>query len=94
MVSAKKIADKIVRLSEYLSILKDISATPRDDFLGDNIIIGSAKYYLQVSIECCLDVASHIISTERLRAPNDYADSFSAQRSASPAAVTWRRGTG
>jgi len=31
---------------------------------------------LQVGIERCLDVANHIIATERFRAPQDYADSF------------------
>jgi len=44
--------------------------------LKNQIIIGSAKYYLQISIECCIDVANHIIASERLRAPNGYADSF------------------
>jgi uncharacterized protein YutE (UPF0331/DUF86 family) len=39
-------------------------------------LIGSAKYYLQVSIECCLNVANHIIASEKLRAPRDYSDSF------------------
>ena len=47
-----------------------------DKFLKDKILIGSAKYYLQVSIECCLDVANHIIAAERFRVPQDYADSF------------------
>ncbi len=37
---------------------------------------GSAKYYLQVSIECCLNVANHIIASEKLRAPSDYSDTF------------------
>ena len=39
-------------------------------------LIGSSRYYLQISIEGCLDVANHIISSERYRAPRDYADSF------------------
>ncbi len=38
--------------------------------------IESSKYLLQVSIECCLDMANHIIASERLRSPKDYADSF------------------
>jgi uncharacterized protein YutE (UPF0331/DUF86 family) len=57
-------------------LLKKIAKTPRDKFLEDKILIGSAKYYLQVSIECCLDVANHIIAAERFRVPKDYADSF------------------
>ena len=76
MVSKEKIFQKFNLLDEYLKILKDIAEHPLDTFLDDKILIGSAKYYLQVSIESCLDVANHIIASERLRAPKDYADSF------------------
>jgi len=64
------------QLDEYLKILAKISKTPKETFLKDKILIGSAKYYLQVSIECCLNVANHIIASEKLRAPRDYSDSF------------------
>ena len=76
MVSIEKIVQKFLQLDEYLGLLRDISRTPIKDFLNDKIIIGSAKYYLQVSIECCLDVTNHIIASEHFRAPKDYADSF------------------
>ena len=76
MVSFEKIAQKFLQVDEYLGLLRMISKTPLQAFLKDKIMIGSAKYYLQVSIECCLDVANHIIASEHLRAPRDYADSF------------------
>jgi uncharacterized protein YutE (UPF0331/DUF86 family) len=76
VVSLEKIFEKFSLLDEYLKLLTKIAKTPRDKFLEDKIIIGSAKYYLQVSIECCLDVANHIIAAERYRVPKDYADSF------------------
>ena len=76
MVSIEKISQKFIQLENYLGLLKEISKESEESFLKNQIIIGSAKYYLQVSIECCLDVANHIIASERLRAPNDYADSF------------------
>lgn len=76
MVSIKKISQKFIQLENYLGLLKEISKESEEAFLKNQIIIGSAKYYLLVSIECCLDVANHIIASERLRAPNDYADSF------------------
>jgi len=77
MVSKDKISRKLIQLDEYLGFLEEISNKPESVFLKDNILIGSAKYYLQVSIECCLDIVNHIIASERLRAPIDYADSFS-----------------
>lgn len=76
MVSIEKIVQKFLQLDEYLGILRSISKTSIEVFLKDKIVIGSAKYYLQVSIECCLDVANHIIASEHLRAPKDYVDSF------------------
>ena len=76
MVSFEKVVNKFQQVDEYLKILTKISKTPKETFLKDKILIGSAKYYLQVSIECCLDVANHIIASEKLRAPRDYSDSF------------------
>ena len=38
--------------------------------------LGAAKYYLQVAVECCIDVANHIIARQGFRAPESYADSF------------------
>jgi uncharacterized protein YutE (UPF0331/DUF86 family) len=80
MVSLEKIFEKFTLLDEYIELLGKIAKTPIDKFLKDKILIGSAKYYLQVSIECCLDVANHIIAAERFRVPQDYADSFKVIR--------------
>ena len=76
MVLIEKVLLKFQQIDEYLSILRKISKTTKETFLIDKILIGSAKYYLQISIECCLDVANHIIASEKLRAPRDYADTF------------------
>ena len=76
MVSIEKLSQKFIQLENYLELLKEISEESEEAFLKNQIIIGSAKYYLLVSIECCLDVANHIIASQRLRAPTDYADSF------------------
>jgi len=76
MVSIEKISRKFIQLEEYLDLLNRIAEKTEADFLEDKILIGSAKYYLQVSIECCLDVANHVIASEKYRAPRDYADTF------------------
>jgi uncharacterized protein YutE (UPF0331/DUF86 family) len=76
MVSPQKVLKKFNLLEEYLRILEQISQTPEEEFLKDKILIGSAKYYIQISIECCIDVATHIISSEGFRSPAEYADSF------------------
>ena len=76
MIFTERITDKFSRLDEYLGVLDGMRATPIDKFLKDKVLVGGAKYYLQVSIECCLDIANHIIAAEGFRAPRDYADSF------------------
>ncbi len=76
MVSIEKLSRKVIQLDECLGTLAEISKVSEENFIKDKIIIGSAKYYLQIGIECCLDIANHIIAAERMRAPKDYADAF------------------
>ena len=76
MVSFERLTQKFQLLDEYLGLLQEISKISLKDFLKDKIIIGSTKYYLQVSIESCLYVTNHIIASEGFRPPRDYADSF------------------
>ena len=76
MVSNETITRKFSALDGYLAVLLKLSRTPTEEFLRDKILIGSMRYYLQVSVESCLDVANHVIASEKFRAPKDYADSF------------------
>ena len=64
------------RLDEYLKPLRDLASKPRESLVDDPINLGAAKYYLQVAIECCIDVAHHLISRQGFRSPESYADSF------------------
>jgi uncharacterized protein YutE (UPF0331/DUF86 family) len=76
MISSEKIEDKFSQLDEFLAILEGVAGITLDAFLKDKILVGGAKYYLQVSIESCLDIANHLIAVQGFRAPKDYADSF------------------
>ncbi|MDY6868740.1 MAG: DUF86 domain-containing protein [Chloroflexota bacterium] len=77
MVNVDKILFKFEMLDGFLDVVRNLTSLDRERYLADPVLIGSMRYYLQVSIECCLDVASHIIASERFRAPRDYADTFS-----------------
>ena len=57
-------------------MLRELRCVPAQALVGDLIRMGSVKYYLQVSIESCIDVAQHVIASGGFRAPNDYADTF------------------
>jgi len=76
MVSPERLEEKFRRLGEYLAVLRELRNDPAQALVGDLVRMGSVKYYLQVSIESCIDVAQHVISSEGFRPPNDYADTF------------------
>ena len=73
-------ADKIRKLSSELQIalekLQGLSELSKQEFLADFHKIASAKYLLIVSIEAAIDLCNHIISANRYRTPDDYADTF------------------
>jgi uncharacterized protein YutE (UPF0331/DUF86 family) len=76
LVEPAVIENKIRKLQGFLEKLSQLAKSDKKNFLSDFRNAGSAKYLLQVSIECCLDIANHIIASEKFRSPNDYADSF------------------
>jgi uncharacterized protein YutE (UPF0331/DUF86 family) len=76
MVDRDKVEGLIRRLREYTGYLHGLVQQDKEASLKDPRSVGSARYYLQVSIETCISIANHLIATERLRAPRDYGDSF------------------
>lgn len=72
--------DKITKLSSEifasLDSLGKISALPKEAFLADPYKIAAAKYFLVISIEAAIDMCNHVISRNKLRVPEDYADTF------------------
>jgi uncharacterized protein YutE (UPF0331/DUF86 family) len=76
MVSPERLEEKFRRLGEYLAVLRELRNVPAQALVGDLVRMGSIKYYLQVSIESCIDAAQHVIASEGFRPPNDYADTF------------------
>lgn len=76
MVKPEVIENRIKKLQGYLEKLSELKNITKKDFISDFRNSNSAKYLLQVSIECCLDIANHIIASEKFRSPDDYADSF------------------
>ena len=76
MVDPDTLASILGNLRGYLEKLAFLAALPEDTFLQDFTNVESAKHLLQVSIECCLDIAHHIVADEGYRAPTDYYDTF------------------
>jgi uncharacterized protein YutE (UPF0331/DUF86 family) len=76
MVDKAKLDQMLSNLRSYAAVLERLAQIPQSDFLRDPNKVGNAKYHFVIAIECCIDVANHIISSEDLRFPKDNADSF------------------
>ncbi len=76
MVDKSKVDQMLSNLKRYVASLATLAAVGREEFLANPDKIGSAKYHFVIAIECCIDIANHIIASERLRIPGDNADSF------------------
>jgi len=76
MVNPTKLEQMLSNLREFTRNLKGLRDIPRDDFLADPHKIGNAKYQFVIAIECCVDIASHVISSEGYRLPETNADAF------------------
>jgi uncharacterized protein YutE (UPF0331/DUF86 family) len=76
MVERDKIENLVHQLRKCTGLLREMAQLEETRFLGDPVAIGAARYYLQVAIETCINMANHIIASGRLRAPRDYRDTF------------------
>jgi uncharacterized protein YutE (UPF0331/DUF86 family) len=76
MVDPDTLASILSNLRGYLKKLAVLAALPKETFLQHFANVESAKHLLQVSIECCLDIAHHIVADEGYRTPADYYDTF------------------
>ena len=71
-----KIRKLFSEMENALRQLKDLALLPYEVFSSDPHKIGSAKYHLIVAIEGAIDLCHHVISKNRYRTPDDYADTF------------------
>lgn len=76
MVDKARLDQMLSDLRSYAEVLRELSTVPRESFLANRDQVGNAKYHFVIAIETCIDVANHIIASERYRVPNDNADSF------------------
>jgi uncharacterized protein YutE (UPF0331/DUF86 family) len=61
---------RLDKLDEYGKILKELRKMSRSEFVADYHVYGLAERYLQLSIECLLDIGRLIITGLGLRKPD------------------------
>jgi uncharacterized protein YutE (UPF0331/DUF86 family) len=76
VVNLNTIEAILARLDSYQTKLTILANYSKEEFLQDFTKIESAKHLLQVSIECCLDIAHRIVADEGYRTAQDYYDTF------------------
>lgn len=76
MVDQKTLSSILGHLRDYQNKLSILASYSREDFSQDFTKVESAKHLLQVSVECCLDIAHHIVADEGYRTPQDSYDTF------------------
>lgn len=76
MVDKEKIEKLFSELDEYLLSLNELKTLPLSDYVKEKRNIYSGRYLLQISIETCINIGNHLISTGKLGLPKEYADTF------------------
>ena len=76
MVNPKTLTSILNNLQNYQAKLFILASYSKEEFIQDFTKVESTKHLLQVSVECCLDIAHHIIADEGYRTPQDSYDAF------------------
>lgn len=76
MVDRALILRKLSQLEEYHRQIQEYSNLSLQEYTHDWKTQRIVERTLQMMVELCLDITSHIISDRRLRVPTSYADSF------------------
>ena len=76
MVDKTLILRKLSELDEYLKQIKEYEKISVAHYSSDWKIQRIIERTLQMMIETCVDIASHIISDREYRVPRGYSDTF------------------
>lgn len=83
MVGDEKIYARLQRLEQALARLQRIHAQGWEAYRADLDLHDIADRNMQVALECCIDIANHIIAARGLRMPQSSADAFAVLAEAS-----------
>ena len=77
VVDELRVRQMLDRLGEEIDALRRLSRRDTEELLHDDDLLAAVKYRFIVAIEVCIDIGRHVVASEGLRAPLDYADVFS-----------------
>lgn len=76
MVDADLVRRKLAELAEYVTQVSEYRDLTVERYRADWKTQRIVERTLQIAIEACLDIASHILADRGLRAPSTYAETF------------------
>ena len=76
MVDELRVRQMLDRLGIEIDALRRLARLDAGELLRDEDLLAAVKYRFIVAIEVCIDVGRHVVASEGLRAPLDYADAF------------------
>lgn len=76
VVDPLRVQTLLDRLGREITALHRLAQRERSDLLVDEDLVAAVKYRFVVAIEACIDTGRHLVASEGLRAPRDYADVF------------------
>jgi len=76
VVDPLRVQTLLDRLGQEIAALRRLAALDQPALLADDDLLAAVKYRFIVAIEACIDVGRHVVASEGLRAPTDYADVF------------------
>jgi uncharacterized protein YutE (UPF0331/DUF86 family) len=71
-----EIASKLEILEEYTAILRGYQQHNVEDLIHDHTLRGAVERYIEVALECMIDIGEIIISKEKLKRPDTYREVF------------------
>ena len=76
MVDQDLVRRKLAELSEYVSQVSEYRELTAEAYRRDWKVQRIVDRTLQMAIETCVDIASHVVADRQLRAPATYAETF------------------
>ena len=77
VVNRRIVEERVDRIRRFRSDLEEFGRIPREAFRANRERQYAVLHAMQNAIEGCIEIASHIVSADRLGAPADYAHLFS-----------------
>lgn len=72
VVDHRVVEERLRKLEEYLNLLAEHQKQSEAGFVQDKTLQAAVERFLQLAIECILDIGNHIIASEGFEKPEAY----------------------